>query len=117
MEAGPQPRLLLGCECGLPRWSGGCFAFGAVLGVSVYGISQADVLIFGVVASTLAAVGAIAGGHFDDRIGGKPVIVASLSVLIVVCAAMAVHGPVAFWICGLCWHCSWGRRSRRAPCC
>ena len=31
-------------------------------------------------------MGAIAGGHFDDRIGGKPVIVASLSVLIVVCA-------------------------------
>ena len=33
----------------------GIFAFGAVLGVSVYGISQADVLIFGVVASTVAA--------------------------------------------------------------
>jgi len=80
----------------------GVFAFGAVLGVSVYGISQADVLVFGVVASTLAAVGAIVGGQLDDRIGGKPVIVVSLSALIVICAGlMAVHGPVAFWICGL----------------
>ena len=35
----------------------GVFAFGAVLGVTVYGISQADVLIFGIVASTVAALG------------------------------------------------------------
>jgi len=80
----------------------GVFAFGAVLGVSVYGISQADVLIFGVVASTLAAVGAIVGGYFDDRIGGKPVIVVSLSALIVTCAVlMALSGSVTFWVCGL----------------
>ncbi len=80
----------------------GVFAFGAVLGVSVYGISQADVLIFGVIASTVAALGALTGGHLDDRIGGKPVIVVSLSALIVVCATlMALSGPVTFWVCGL----------------
>lgn len=80
----------------------GVFAFGAVLGVSVYGISQADVLIFGVIASTLAAAGAVIGGHVDDRIGGKPVIIVSLSALIVVCVSlMSLSGPVAFWVCGL----------------
>lgn len=80
----------------------GVFAFGAVLGVSVYGISQADVLIFGVIASTVAAVGALLGGRLDDRIGSKPVIVGSLSAVIVVgLILMAVSGPVAFWICGL----------------
>ena len=53
-------------------------AFGAVLGVSVYGLSQADVLLFGVAACVVAAVGAVVGGHVDDRVGSKPVIVTSL---------------------------------------
>lgn len=80
----------------------GVFAFGAVLGVSVYGISPADVLIFGVIASTVAAVGAVAGGRLDDRVGAKPVIVASLSAMIVVgMALLALSGPIAFWVCGL----------------
>lgn len=80
----------------------GIFAFGAVLGVSVYGISPADVLIFGVFASTVAAVGAVAGGRLDDRIGAKPVIVWSLSALIVVgMTLMVLSGPIAFWVCGL----------------
>ena len=80
----------------------GIFAFGAVLGVSVYGISQADVLIFGVVASTVAAVGAVVGGRLDDRIGAKPILISSLTSLIIVGAAlMATSGPAAFWVCGL----------------
>ena len=80
----------------------GVFAFGAVLGVTVYGISQADVLIFGIVASTVAALGAVAGGRLDDRVGAKPVIVASLSAMIVVgIALLASSGPAAFWVCGL----------------
>lgn len=80
----------------------GVFAFGAVLGVSVYGISQADVLIFGVIASTVAAIGAVLGGRLDDRIGAKPVIVWSLAALIVAgVALMSLSGPKAFWICGL----------------
>jgi len=80
----------------------GIFAFGAVLGVSVYGLTQADVLIFGVLASTVAALGAILGGRLDDRLGAKPVIVASLSALVVVSITlMALSGPGAFWVCGL----------------
>jgi MFS transporter, UMF1 family len=80
----------------------GVFAFGAVLGVSVYGISQANVLIFGVIASTMAALGAVLGGHVDDRIGGKPVIVASLTAMIAAgVTLLSLSGPVAFWVCGL----------------
>jgi UMF1 family MFS transporter len=78
------------------------FAFGAVLGVNVYGISQANVLIFGVVASVVAAVGAVLGGFVDHRIGSKPVIVGSLLAIVAVVSTMLVlSGPVAFWICGL----------------
>lgn len=80
----------------------GVFAFGAVLGVNVYGISQADVLLFGVSASVVAAVGAIAGGWLDDRTGSKPIILGSLLAMIVVALTLlSLSGPVAFWICGL----------------
>ena len=78
------------------------FAFGAVLGVKVYGISQANVLIFGVVASVVAAVGAVLGGFVDHRIGSKPVIVGSLVAIIVVAATlMTSSGAHVFWLCGL----------------
>jgi UMF1 family MFS transporter len=80
----------------------GVFAFGAVLGVKVYGVSSADVLLFGVSASVIAAVGAIIGGFLDDRLGAKPVIVGSLAAMIVVgLILMALSGVLAFWVCGL----------------
>lgn len=80
----------------------GIFAFGAVLGVNVYGISSADVLLFGVSASVIAAVGAVGGGLLDDRFGAKPVIVGSLSAMIAVgIVLMSLNGALAFWICGL----------------
>jgi MFS transporter, UMF1 family len=78
------------------------FAFGAVLGVNVYGISQANVLIFGVVASVVAAMGAVLGGFVDHRIGSKPVIVASLVAIVTTALTlMVLSGSVAFWVCGL----------------
>lgn len=80
----------------------GVFAFGAVLGVSVYGLSPADVLVFGVVASSMAAVGAVLGGLVDDRVGSKPVIVACLTVMIMVgLVLLSLSGITAFWVCGL----------------
>ena len=80
----------------------GVFAFGAVLGVSAYGISNADVLLFGVSASVIAAVGALLGGLIDDRVGSKPVIVGSLvSMLVAALTLMTLSGPIAFWACGL----------------
>ncbi|MGB8388841.1 MFS transporter [Mycobacterium sp.] len=78
------------------------FAFGAVLGVNVYGLSQAHVLVFGVAASLVAAVGAAVGGFVDHRVGSKPVIVASLAAIIVVALLLMVSsGAHAFWLCGL----------------
>ena len=80
----------------------GVFAFGAVLGVSVYGMSQADVLVFGVCASIVAAIGAVLGGLLDDRVGSKPVIAGSLTAMIAVgLVLLMLSGPLAFWICGL----------------
>ncbi len=80
----------------------GVFAFGAVLGVNVYGVSEADVLLFGVAAGAVAAVGAVLGGHIDDVIGPKPVIVGSLTAMIAVGVILLVlSGQSAFWVCGL----------------
>lgn len=80
----------------------GVFAFGAVLGVNVYGISPADVLLFGGAACVVAALGAVAGGLLDDRCGSKPIIVVSLAVMVLVGIALLVlSGPIAFWVCGL----------------
>ncbi len=80
----------------------GIFAFGAVLGVNVYGVSAADVLLFGVSASVVAAVGAVAGGLLDDKFGAKAVIVTSLTAMIAVgITLMVLSGPLAFWVCGL----------------
>ncbi|MGP4058505.1 MFS transporter [Mycobacterium sp. 4D054] len=80
----------------------GIFTFGAVLGVNVYGVSQADVLLFGVAACVVAALGSVIGGRADDRVGSKPVIVVSLASMIVVgLVMMALSGASAFWVCGL----------------
>jgi len=80
----------------------GVATFGAVLGVKVYGISAANVLLFGVAASVIAAVGAALGGLFDDRLGSKPVIVGSLTAMVAVAVTlMALSGTAAFWVCGL----------------
>jgi UMF1 family MFS transporter len=80
----------------------GVFAFGAVLGVSAYGISSANVLLFGVSASVIAALGAFLGGVIDDRFGSKKVILGSLASLMVVSVVLwSLSGPLAFWVCGL----------------
>ena len=80
----------------------GVFTFGGVLGVNAYGISPDDVLIFGVAASVVAALGAVFGGFLDDWIGSKPVIVGSLASIIAAgLAMMALSGPRAFWATGL----------------
>lgn len=80
----------------------GVFTFGGVLAVTVYGIGADDVLIFGIVANLTSAVGALAGGVLEDRIGPKAVIVASLAGLLVAGGILLfLSGPVAFWVCGL----------------
>lgn len=80
----------------------GIFAFGAVLGVAVYRVSQADVLVFGVCASMIAAIGAVLGGLLNDRVGSKPVIAGSLIAMIAVgLVLLTLSGALAFWICGL----------------
>ncbi len=78
------------------------FTFGAVLAVTVYGVDPGVVLLFGVAANVLAALGAIIGGRLDDVFGPKPVIMASLVGLLASGTVLLfLSGPTAFWIFGL----------------
>jgi MFS transporter, UMF1 family len=78
------------------------FAFGAVLAVGVYGVGAGDVLLFGVAANVVAALGALAGGRLEDRVGPKAVIVVSLLGMIAMGTVLLfVSGPLPFWVFGL----------------
>lgn len=80
----------------------GVFTFGAILAVSVYGLSPSDVLLFGVAANVVSALGALAAGFLDDAIGPRPVILWSLGLMVVVSMALLfVDGPGWFWPLGL----------------
>lgn len=92
----------------------GVVAFGAVLGVKVYGISAADVLLFGVTASTVAAIGAALGGLLDEPVGSKPLILGSLASMIAVGVVLLVlSGPWPSGYAGCCCVCSSAQSSRR----
>ncbi len=78
------------------------FSFGAVLAVSVYGLSASGVVIFGVAANVVAAVGAFVGGLVEDRIGPKTIILVSLGGLVVSATVLLfASGSTMFWIFGL----------------
>ncbi len=80
----------------------GVFTFGGVLAATVYGLSQSDVLLFGVMANVVAAVGAVIGGLLDDRVGSKAVILGSLASMTVLGATlMTLSGASSFWVLGL----------------
>jgi MFS transporter, UMF1 family len=78
------------------------FAFGAILAVSVYGLAQDDVLIFGIVANVTAALGALILGRIEDRVGPKRIIMISLIGLISTSVILLfASGVTMFWIFGL----------------
>lgn len=82
----------------------GVFTFGGVLAASAYGFSPGDVIIFAIAANVVAGIATIAVGVLDDRLGPKPVIIASLIGLLVsglVVFALHDGGPLVFWTAGL----------------
>lgn len=80
----------------------GVFTFGAVLAVSVYGMPASMVLIFGVAANLVAALGAAVGGLLEDRFGARAVILGSIAGLVVSAGVLlAVDGLGMFWVFGL----------------
>ncbi|MGB8812222.1 MAG: MFS transporter [Paracoccaceae bacterium] len=62
------------------------YGFGGVYASGVLGWTITDIGIFGIVGAISAAVASWLGGKADDRFGSKPVLTASILVLILVCA-------------------------------
>lgn len=82
----------------------GVFAFGGVLAKGTFGFTFGEVVIFGVAANVVAGVATIGFGLIDDRVGPKPVIITSLSSLVLLgLGVFLLHdgGPAVFWTLGL----------------
>lgn len=82
----------------------GVFAFGGILALGTFGFSAGEVIIFAIAANVVAGIATVTIGLLDDKIGPKPVIVASLVGLIICGTAVFVlhdGGQTAFWIFGL----------------
>ncbi|MCT1606299.1 MFS transporter [Nesterenkonia massiliensis] len=89
------------------------FTYGAILGVTIYGFTAGDILLFGIAGNVVAALGAIAGGFFDDRFGPRRVIITCVSALMALGAIMyffdvereilgvTITPTGAFWVFGL----------------
>ena len=59
------------------------FIFGGIYGTQVFGWGTFDRGVFGIILTLAGAIGAIAGGFIDDRIGAKTVIVGALVAMLV----------------------------------
>jgi UMF1 family MFS transporter len=82
----------------------GVFTFGGVIGHVVFGLSAKQVLVFGIAANVIAGIATVSSGALDDRLGPKPLIVASLigmSVCAILLFATRAEGATVFWIFGL----------------
>jgi UMF1 family MFS transporter len=82
----------------------GVFTFGGVLASSVFGFSRREVLVFAIVINVVAGISTVLVGVLDDRLGPKPVIVASLVGVLVSGGVLFVlrdAGAWVFWAAGL----------------
>ncbi|WP_225219502.1 MFS transporter [Arthrobacter gallicola] len=79
------------------------FTFGGVIAAGTFGWDLPQVIMFAIFGNIVAAAGAFAGGFLDDRIGPKPVIVGSLTGLLVAGSAIAALGPDEAHLFGLTW--------------
>lgn len=82
----------------------GVFTYGGVLAAGTFGFSAGEVIVFAIAANVVAGIATIASGPLDDLVGPKPLIVVSLTGLVLsgLCV-FAFHGggQTVFWIFGL----------------
>ena len=78
------------------------FAFGGIYAAGTFGMTFADVILFGVALNVASGLGAFLFGFVDDKIGGKKTVLWSLAAL-TLATAMAVWAPTRtwFWVAGI----------------
>ncbi len=78
------------------------FAFGGIYAAGTFGMSFADLIVFGIGMNVTAGIGALAFAWLDDRWGPRRVIFVSLGALTVLGIVVLVVTDVThFWIAGL----------------
>ncbi|WP_081746787.1 MFS transporter [Arthrobacter sp. H5] len=79
------------------------FTFGGVIAAGTFGFSLSEVIVFAIVGNVIAAIGAVIGGYFDDRLGPKRVIIVALIGLLIAGTAVLVLGVSTFEVFGFQW--------------
>lgn len=82
----------------------GVFAFGGVIAKQSFGLSDDEVIMFGVAANVVAGAITVLFGYLDDWLGPKKVIIISLVSLITLGTAIFFcheGGKSVFWVLGL----------------
>jgi len=72
------------------------FGFGGLYASVVFDFTVSEIIVFGIALNLAAGIGAWAFGFMDDKLGGKPTILASL-VGLVLAALVAVFTTSVFW--------------------
>ncbi|MGB1026244.1 MAG: MFS transporter, partial [Rhodospirillaceae bacterium] len=79
------------------------FAFGGIYAAGTFGMSFADIILFGILMNVAAGSGAALFGSLDDRLGSKPTILIGLVGLIGFgCVVLLAPDVTWFWIGALC---------------
>lgn len=79
------------------------FTFGGVIAAGAFGFALSEVILFAIVGNVIAAIGAVIGGFFDDRVGPKLVIIVALIGLLVSGTAVLVLGAADYEFFGMQW--------------
>ena len=78
------------------------FAFGGIYAAGTFGMSFADLILFGIGMNVTAGIGAALFAWIDDRIGPKPTILISVAGLIALgTALLLIDSKTLFWVFGL----------------
>lgn len=73
------------------------FAFGGIYAAGTFGMSIAEILVFGIALNVAAGTGAFLFGFVDDKIGGKKTVLASC-IALAGATALAVWAPTRTWL-------------------
>lgn len=82
----------------------GVFTFGGIIAARSFGFNATTVIVFAIAANVVAGVATVLLGLVDDRVGPKRLMVASLTGMLAVAAALyllAGLGTWVFWVFGL----------------
>lgn len=79
------------------------FTFGGIIAAGTFGFTLSQVIFFAIFGNVVAAVGAVAGGFLDDKVGPKAVIAGSLVGLLVAGTAILLLGNGTYTFFGMDW--------------